>query len=43
MILTRWKLPSVVWDPAESPPSEPPGDFIQRQEANAARLASLLR
>jgi zinc transport system substrate-binding protein len=43
MILTRLKLPSVVWDPAESPSSGPSDDFIQRQEANAARLASLLR
>lgn len=42
-ILTTWGLPSVVWDPCESPPEGESAGFIERQRANAARLTSLLR
>ena len=38
-----WGLPSVVWDPCESPPSTGTTNFIKRQRANAARLTALLR
>ena len=42
-VLATWGLPSVVWDPCESPPEGESAGFIERQRANAARLTSLLR
>lgn len=42
-IQDSWGLPSVVWDPCESPPAQEPRGFIPRQRANAARLGVLLR